>query len=73
MGQEADSELKFLHDLDIGYENLHKFFEVYHFRVPFYSSLFKGTQIIGCTVCIENTSLNKLWTSPTWDMKYVET
>ena len=28
MGQEADGELKFLHDLDIGYENLHKNFEV---------------------------------------------
>ena len=29
MGQEADRGLKFLHDLDIGYENLHKFFEVF--------------------------------------------
>ena len=28
MGHEADRELKFLHDLDIGYENLHKNFEV---------------------------------------------
>ena len=28
MGQEADRGLKFLHDLDIGYENLHKIFEV---------------------------------------------
>ena len=48
MGQEAERGLKFLHDLDIGYENLHK--SVYHFRVQFYSSFFKGTQIIGCTV-----------------------
>ena len=39
----------------------------------FYSSLFKGTQIKGCTVCTTNTSLNKLWTSPTWDMKQAET
>ena len=29
MGQEAERGLKFLHDLDIGYENLHKFFEVF--------------------------------------------
>ena len=28
MGQEGDRGLKFLHDLDIGYENLHNFFEV---------------------------------------------
>jgi hypothetical protein len=28
VGQEADSELKFLHDLDIGYENLQKKFQV---------------------------------------------
>ena len=29
MGQEADRGLKFLHDLDIGYENLYKFSEVF--------------------------------------------
>ena len=29
MGQEADIGLKFLHDLDIGYENLHNVFEVF--------------------------------------------
>ena len=29
MGQEAERGLKFLDDLDIGYENLHKFFEVF--------------------------------------------
>ena len=29
MGQEAERGLKFLHDLDIGYENQHKFFEVF--------------------------------------------
>ena len=28
MGQEADRGLTFLHDLDIGYENLHKNVEV---------------------------------------------
>ena len=28
MGQEADRGLKFLHDLDIGNENLHKILEV---------------------------------------------
>ena len=28
MGQEADRGLKFLRDIDIGYENLHIFFEV---------------------------------------------
>ena len=27
--QEAERGLEFLHDLDIGYENLHKFFEVF--------------------------------------------
>ena len=29
MGQEAERGLKFLHDLDIGYENLHTIFEVF--------------------------------------------
>ena len=29
MGQEAERGLKFLHDLDIGFENLHKIFEVF--------------------------------------------
>ena len=29
MGQEAERGLKFLHDLDIGYENLHKVFGVF--------------------------------------------
>ena len=29
MRQEAYRGLKFLHDLDIGYENLHKHFEVF--------------------------------------------
>ena len=42
MRQEAYRGLKFLHDLDIGYENLHKHFEGDAGRSGFYSASYFG-------------------------------
>ena len=47
LGQEADRELKFLHDLDTGYENLHKNFEVsMSFLTTVLQLFFKGIRIM---------------------------
>ena len=59
MGQEADRGLKFLHDLDIGYENLHNFFEVF--------------SIFACSFTAHFSKVPKHLTGATSDMIQVET
>ena len=77
MVQEADRKLKFLHDLDTSYKNLHKNFEVSTIfggrLAAHFSKVLKleAVQFVLCTT--KNASLNELWTSIFYYMKHVET